>query len=91
MAKGLKPLHIRHCQSCGASIFWALSAGDRRTPVDAIPDRAGNLEIGWGETPPRASAAGLFTRPEARYMPHFATCPDADSWRKTPKRKNEKK
>lgn len=63
-------------------------------PVDAEANDAGNLRlINRGALPPIAevlTAPTLFDRPEGsavRYMPHHATCPSADSFRRTDAKK----
>jgi len=69
------------CRSCGATIVWAITDSGKRMPVDAEPDPAGNLSIwesgeGWRVTVVPEEWDGL------RYRPHFATCPDSESWRR---------
>lgn len=73
------------CKSCGAQIIWARTEHGRRIPLDAEPYHG-------------PSPAGLFVLREARelalavppdvfptephYRSHFATCPEAGSWRR---------
>lgn len=72
------------CRShrCQAPIRWVRSAAnDKPLPLDAEPTEAGNVIISLdlfgaeiGTVEPGA--------PMPRYMPHFATCVDADRFRK---------
>lgn len=68
------------CKSCGAEIFWALTATHNRMPVDAAPNDKGNLVIGGVEhgVPIVEFEAGE----TLRYMAHFVTCPNAAKHRK---------
>jgi hypothetical protein len=49
-------------------------------PVDAAPDSRGMLHL-WQD-----AYHGVLVKHDpyapVRYRPHFATCPDAESWRK---------
>jgi hypothetical protein len=84
------PLRCRS-ESCGALVDFALPpAGERggRVPVDhgSAGDPAGNLAVwrdGYGILRYRYLAKG--EEPAARQkrgVPHFATCPEQDVWRK---------
>lgn len=83
------------CDSCAAEIFWAINATTgRRMPIDAYPNPDGNVTV---DADPRSLGDRLqltaqvltgFDLELARtdgttvlYMPHFATCPDADGWK----------
>lgn len=69
--------------------MWAVSESTGRSlPIDAAPDPAGLVEL-TGETtkPYGAPVVRVHGQPDLlsdgeRYTSHFATCPDADSWRK---------
>lgn len=73
---------LRRCRSCEAAIVWALTAEGRRMPVDAEPTPEGRLklrrredgQLGVEVVEPRG-----FGR---RYRSHFATCPEANDWRR---------
>lgn len=73
------------CKSCGAAIEWTLTTAGKRYPVDAKPDRAtGTLLVRGGycrrlEEPELTAARNAGT---LLYVPHWATCPDAKSWRR---------
>lgn len=81
------------CRSCGASITWAVAESGKRIPVDAQPVANGNLRLsqepGDGSfTIQRARVTGSTidlldpTDDGARYVSHYATCPDAADWRR---------
>ncbi len=77
------------CRSCEAPVFWAVTDGGKRMPVDLQPEDDGNLVIvGMG---PDDAARVTVVEPSApmlgdppRYRSHFATCPNADHHRKSP-------
>jgi hypothetical protein len=83
------------CSSCGADIWWALSfTTGRRMPIDATPTPDGNVLLAESRpdgTPvvrvvgkPAAAGPDLFSEnTEPRFTSHFATCPQADSHRRT--------
>jgi hypothetical protein len=79
------------CRSCGAPILWAVTTGGKPIPLDAEPDAGGNVlmtgaRVGTarGFAPEVRVEAGppLFPDDSPRFMPHHATCPQADRWRK---------
>lgn len=77
------------CRSCGAQIIWAQTASGRKMPVDAEAVLGGNLSLVDvpGEAPLATvieASADVFAR-----RPHFATCPDAASWRHNRKEQSE--
>lgn len=73
------------CQACEAPIRWARTAAGRNMPLNADPDDDGNVYLNTDGTcvtlaPPmddeyRALGFRL-------YMPHHATCPNADQFRR---------
>lgn len=78
------------CASCGADILFANSAATgKRMPIDAGPVEGGNirLEPRPRPLPPLAHVIGptldLFNSDDdgTRYVSHFATCPNAATWR----------
>lgn len=76
----------RKCSSCGALIFWTLTAARKVMPVDFGPNPKGNVVIELGEAPngnriwlSRVDNAAPRHR---RRMSHFATCPAAAHRRK---------
>lgn len=54
------------CRSCGAAVVWTVTAAGRRMPMDANP----------------TLQAALVGPPQPTYVSHFATCPQAETWRK---------
>lgn len=75
-------------ESCGSPVLWARVADGTGNlmPLDPLPDENGNVEI-IGKTPlgrPHVRVHG--TRPLLHegplYMPHHATCPDVEEFRK---------
>lgn len=85
------------CRSCHAEIWWAVTAGGKRMPVDSEPTPDGNVIV-VGTDPgstteavpqvrvlagPAVSTGTLFDEvDQPRYTSHFATCPNADTHRK---------
>jgi len=71
------------CRSCGALIVWAVTDSGKKMPVDSEPHPEGNLTV-WAQGDTwRVKVIQTTTRWDApRFRPHFATCPDAQSWRK---------
>ena len=65
------------CRSCGAPILWVVSAAP--TPVDD-----GNVTLdGLTATVHPAGQGDLLGDAGPRYRSHFATCKDADEWRRS--------
>lgn len=74
------------CRSCGAEIAWAITRGtEKPMPLDALPVTDGNVAVsrdGAGNLMARVLAAGEGARSDEKLgRSHFATCPQADSWR----------
>lgn len=79
--------HRARCRSCDAPIYWVITADKKRMPVDAqpVPDGGFVLELVKTEEPDwlRAEVFAPLLHPgRKRYVSHFATCRDADRWRK---------
>lgn len=77
------------CSACGAEIIWCVhERTGKRAPIDAKASPDGNivrLALNmFGETPYRVLGAAERTTPgdNDRYKNHFATCPNAGSFRK---------
>lgn len=76
------------CTSCQARIWWAITIGDKRMPLDEHPADGGNV------VPVMVSRDGkelrrvkVLTGPEMpaqgpAYQAHFGSCPDAKEFRK---------
>lgn len=67
------------CKSCGARVIWARTKNGKPTPLNADPVPDGTMYVRDGV----ARHVDLLTPKDTPwYMPHFATCPQADEWRK---------
>lgn len=79
-----------NCRSCGAPVFFIRhDLGDGVEGALMImnyePDHAGEWQIFNGRI---RNVGGLFDAHEGpRYTTHYATCPQADQWRKKHKKK----
>lgn len=79
---------VTKCKSCGASIFWCITARGKRVPLDAEPDPIkGNMIVtDRGDVPGKrylaTIVAPLVDAKQTRYLSHFATCPEAKKWRR---------
>lgn len=86
------------CSKCDAPIVWAATVNGKCQPLDAEPNPEGNLRLtdeyvatSMGALQrvlviPKGDQLGLLDDDnEPRWMPHHATCPNADDFRK-PKR-----
>lgn len=75
------------CRSCGALVLWVKMAPSCRwTPLDPVPSATGNIERKRGKVSDRWYGRVV---PESErhnhgplYVSHFATCPQADNWRR---------
>lgn len=76
------------CRSCQAPIIWCTTERGRAMPVDAQPSTGGNLLLRRrieykGNCDPLAvliDATHRFGRTDL-HTSHFATCPNAETWR----------
>jgi hypothetical protein len=82
-------LQVSACRSCSAPIVWVGTERGKAMPLDAQPydgdDPSGLFVIRVVDgkalaiaVPPEAFAG------EPLYRSHFATCPQADQWRRRP-------
>ena len=77
------------CRSCGANIIWIITKTGRKMPCNAEPiffDLANMNDEGTKVfvKDNRIIAIGI-ENPEGQevgYISHFATCPEAEKWRK---------
>jgi hypothetical protein len=58
----------RQCTSCGADIVWFRTSSGKRMPVDEATTKPNDAE---------------HMLDLKRHISHFATCPEADKWRKS--------
>lgn len=74
------------CRGCGAPIRWVRTTHGNLMPLDAEPDPDGNVEL--IDSFLDGLVAVVHTQPTMfggeRWMPHHATCPDADQFRGQP-------
>ena len=81
------------CRSCGADIVWAKTTAGKNIPIDAndfgdpIPKQGGNLRytgrVRDGAPEVEFSEQSTLLDPDGpRFVTHFSTCKQADSWRK---------
>lgn len=71
------------CRSCDAPIVWSHTSAGKALPLDADPDPSGSIQLrpdGLAITMGPLDAEWSPDQP--RYIPHFATCPHADRWRR---------
>ncbi|QGJ87298.1 hypothetical protein SEA_WOCKET_52 [Gordonia phage Wocket] len=82
---------LKRCRGCSELIFFAVTRDGRSIPVDHKPRPDGNLAVAPlqdGEKAPRATvvtpgqAAGMRASGVPVFAPHFASCPEADSFRR---------
>ncbi len=64
------------CRSCGVSIVWAKSASGRAVPLDAVSPSEGNIRVG------KDGITTIGKVGSGPYRAHFATCPQAEMWRR---------
>lgn len=79
------------CRSCEAEVLWVRTERGRRMPLDPVPvdlrthSGTGLFVLRDEHSPegPLALAVGGSEFPlERHYTSHFATCPQAEEWRK---------
>lgn len=77
---------LSSCRTCAAPIIWTRTEQGRAMPVDAAPLLVGgNVELLPSESQGGDPIARVHGEPppgSARYVSHFATCPDRDLHRK---------
>lgn len=76
-----EPFTIARCNSCDAQIVWAVTDSGKRMPVDAAPVVDGRLRLLHIDGQVRVRYVQDHVVVD-RYRAHFATCPDAQSWRR---------
>lgn len=69
------------CRTCGAAIRFVRTTKGKLIPIDRDPAPNGNIEIvDGGKAFVHGKKAPTLLAGD-RYVSHFATCEDADSWR----------
>ncbi len=66
----------KHCVGCGAPIIWVKTPMGKRQPFDAKPEKRG---VPAGKT---SKGGTPIFRMQDTYMPHHATCPAVEMFRK---------
>lgn len=61
------------CRSCGAHVLWVDTANGKRVCLNYPPEKRFVLET--AKNP-------MVAHQRNTYVAHFATCPDAERWRK---------
>jgi hypothetical protein len=72
------------CRSCNQEIRWAQTTKGKAIPLDVEPREDGNLVLerdAEGNDIARGFSPLIHTG-KPRYVSHFATCPQANAWRK---------
>ena len=82
---------MSRCGSCNADIEWVMTEKGKRMPMDAEPVEGGNLVL-TGATirgarevrylTKKAQPSPLLGESEETYVSHFATCPEAERYRR---------
>lgn len=72
-----------YCRRCGAPIAWWRTPAGKAMPVDAVPNRAGNIVIERQAGRPVAVVCGadderLADPKRTVWLPHWASCPKAE-------------
>lgn len=81
------PVGESRCRSCNAIILWVtMVPSGKATPLDAVPSQQGTIDRQPGKID-RSNWYGRVVPKEERdgkrlYVSHFATCGQADSWRR---------
>lgn len=75
-------MNIGACRSCGSQVLWARTVNDKPMPLNPEPcEYGGNivLENGVARVIKKGEAVGHDVK---LYRSHFATCKEADKFRK---------
>jgi hypothetical protein len=67
------------CRSCGTPLVWAATERGNSMPLE--PDPTGHWLYRAGMAVPIGGTVRA-KQGERRYTPHFASCPEADTWRR---------
>lgn len=82
---------MTRCEGCNAEITWFENEKTgRRAPVDLTPSPTGNVTLNFRAGTYRVltkeeMSPSLFGDEEPRFTLHFATCPQADHFRRCAK------
>lgn len=82
--RGLGPGSSK-CRSCGKRIVWARTTSGKTGPFEEDPQGLWILVNGEAKyVGPGPLQLTLGEAPPVRYSSHFAQCPQANTWRRTP-------
>jgi hypothetical protein len=73
------------CSSCHQPIIWAITTKAKRMPIDAEPQPDGNVALDFrAGMDPLARVLTVTQQFGLKNLrkSHFATCPQADKWRR---------
>ena len=85
MTPQVQPSATSTCRGCPARIWWVLTVGGKRMPLDPIPTSDGSVVV---EVRPDATVrARVLTGSELpaegpAYRPHWQTCPSSETFRR---------
>jgi hypothetical protein len=84
-----QPLGLSECSACRHLIRWALTAKKRKAiPLDAVPVESGTFHLDQNPDPADPRWLATFVRAGDRvgklWMPHHATCPKVEKFRRPP-------
>jgi hypothetical protein len=91
MVVELVSLRVTACRSCGSAIIWTVTERGKRMPVDAQPLDSGTVQLvgnAFGESVAlsRVLSGDSLTAAREQGAPlhrsHFASCPEANVWRR---------
>jgi hypothetical protein len=78
---------VANCRSCKAPIIWCRTSSGKNMPVDADPDERGDFFLSRAEDGKLDAFhvrryPGKMPEDVERYTSHFATCEDANQFRR---------
>lgn len=76
------------CRDCPAEVFWVRTRSGKNMLLNAMPDDTGDFYLAQGEDGKleghhRKGYPGKLDETVDLYTSHFATCPEADKFRKS--------
>jgi len=85
---------VSTCGSCGAPIVFVRTTAGGRMPLDLEPHESGNVLVAYSYPDPPSGfvltsddvLAWAHGQGVRLYRSHFASCPDADKWRRESRR-----
>lgn len=70
------------CSACEADILWVMGINGRRNPLNAEPDPKGNIWLDDGGLAHYRTKVSVIPKGAARFTSHFASCPNAQQFRR---------